>query len=87
MALHPEPSLDELAWTVAAARVMFGPHMNIQVCLQSVRKCGEIFTSFQEDGVAVVGLELTPLWGRVRGTCRMWSMHSTSPIKSFQVRS
>ena len=31
MALHPEPSLDELAWTVAAARVMFGPHMNIQV--------------------------------------------------------
>jgi hypothetical protein len=27
---HPEPDLEELLWTVAAARVMFGPHMNIQ---------------------------------------------------------
>jgi 2-iminoacetate synthase ThiH len=27
---HPEPSLDELLWTVAAARIMFGPAMNIQ---------------------------------------------------------
>lgn len=83
MALHPEPSLDELAWTVAAARVMFGPHMNIQVCLQSVRKCGEISTSFQEDVVAVVGLALTPLSGRVRGSGRVWSMHSRSPTKSY----
>jgi hypothetical protein len=27
---HLEPSLDELLWTVAAARIMFGPAMNIQ---------------------------------------------------------
>jgi FO synthase len=27
---HPEPSLDELLWTVAAARIIFGPAMNIQ---------------------------------------------------------
>jgi hypothetical protein len=27
---HPEPPLDELLWTVAAARIMFGPGMNIQ---------------------------------------------------------
>ncbi len=30
MAEAPEPDLDELAWTVAAARLVFGPHMNIQ---------------------------------------------------------
>src|SRR5689334_16560365 len=27
---HPEPSLEELLWTVAAARIIFGPAMNIQ---------------------------------------------------------
>lgn len=27
---HPEPSLNELLWTVAAARIIFGPDMNIQ---------------------------------------------------------
>jgi hypothetical protein len=27
---HPEPPLEELLWTVAAARIMFGPNMNIQ---------------------------------------------------------
>lgn len=27
---HPEPSLQELLWTVAAARIIFGPDMNIQ---------------------------------------------------------
>ncbi len=26
----PEPPLEELLWTVAVARIMFGPHMNIQ---------------------------------------------------------
>jgi hypothetical protein len=30
MATHPEPSLDELLWTVAAARIVLGAHMNIQ---------------------------------------------------------
>jgi len=30
MAVWPEPSLDELLWTIAAARLMFGPHMAIQ---------------------------------------------------------
>ncbi len=30
MELHPEPSLDELLWSVAAARIIFGPSMNIQ---------------------------------------------------------
>lgn len=27
----PEPAFDELLWTVAAARLIFGPHMSIQV--------------------------------------------------------
>jgi hypothetical protein len=27
---HPEPSLDELLWTIAAARIILGPSMNIQ---------------------------------------------------------
>jgi FO synthase len=27
---HPEPSLDELLWTVAAARIVLGPEMNVQ---------------------------------------------------------
>lgn len=27
---HPEPSLEELLWTVAAARILFGPHMSVQ---------------------------------------------------------
>ena len=31
MARHPEPSLDELLWTAAAARVVLGPAANIQV--------------------------------------------------------
>jgi len=26
----PEPSMDELCWTIAAARLLFGPHMSIQ---------------------------------------------------------
>ena len=26
----PEPSLDELLWTIAMARIIFGPDMNIQ---------------------------------------------------------
>ena len=26
----PEPALDELLWTIAMARIIFGPHMNIQ---------------------------------------------------------
>lgn len=30
MASHPEPSLDELLWTAAAARVLLGPEWNIQ---------------------------------------------------------
>ncbi|GFR53125.1 hypothetical protein Agub_g15841, partial [Astrephomene gubernaculifera] len=30
MAAHPEPPLRELLWAVAAARIMFGRHMNIQ---------------------------------------------------------
>ncbi|HWK49418.1 MAG TPA: 7,8-didemethyl-8-hydroxy-5-deazariboflavin synthase CofG, partial [Steroidobacter sp.] len=31
MADAPEPSMDELAWTVAVARLLFGPGMSIQV--------------------------------------------------------
>lgn len=30
MALAPEPDLDELLWTIAVARLIFGPEMNIQ---------------------------------------------------------
>ena len=30
MATAPEPSLDELLWTIATARILFGPHANIQ---------------------------------------------------------
>lgn len=30
MAAAPEPALEELLWTIAVARLMFGPHMNIQ---------------------------------------------------------
>jgi FO synthase len=30
MALAPEPSLDELLWTLAVARIIFGPEMNLQ---------------------------------------------------------
>ena len=30
MAEHPEPSLDELLWTAAAARIVLGPRWNIQ---------------------------------------------------------
>ncbi len=30
MADAPEPGLEELQWTVAVARIVFGPHMNIQ---------------------------------------------------------
>ncbi len=30
MADAPEPSSDELVWTIAAARILFGPQMNIQ---------------------------------------------------------
>jgi FO synthase len=30
MAVHPEPVLDEHVWTIAAARLVFGPEMNIQ---------------------------------------------------------
>ena len=30
MAAAPEPSLDELLWTIATARILFGPHANIQ---------------------------------------------------------
>ena len=31
MATAPEPTIDELLWTVAATRMIFGPKMNIQV--------------------------------------------------------
>src|SRR5262249_38597791 len=31
MAGHPEPSLEELLWTAAAARIVLGPEMNLQV--------------------------------------------------------
>jgi FO synthase len=27
---HPEPAVDELLWTIAAARLLFGPQMNVQ---------------------------------------------------------
>jgi len=30
MAAAPEPDLDDLVWTIAVARLLFGPHMNIQ---------------------------------------------------------
>ena len=30
MADHPEPAVDELLWTIAAARLLFGPDMNVQ---------------------------------------------------------
>ena len=30
MSLHPEPPLEDLTWTVAAARIILGPEMNIQ---------------------------------------------------------
>ena len=28
---HPSPPLEELLWTTSAARLVFGPHMAIQV--------------------------------------------------------
>lgn len=31
MASHPEPPLEELQWSIAAARLMLGPHISIQV--------------------------------------------------------
>jgi FO synthase len=31
MATHPEPPLDDLLWTAAVARLVLGPHVNIQV--------------------------------------------------------
>ena len=31
MASHPEPPLDELLWTAAAARIVLGPAMHVQV--------------------------------------------------------
>jgi len=31
MATHPEPPLEELLWTAAAARIVLGPSMNVQV--------------------------------------------------------
>ncbi len=31
MAAHPEPSVDELLWTAAVARIVLGPDMNLQV--------------------------------------------------------
>jgi FO synthase len=30
MAAHPEPTADELVWTIAAARLILGPHSNVQ---------------------------------------------------------
>ena len=30
MSLHPEPPLEDLTWTVASARIILGPEMNIQ---------------------------------------------------------
>jgi FO synthase len=30
MAACPEPPVGELLWTVAAARIVFGPHMSLQ---------------------------------------------------------
>lgn len=30
MAHHPEPSLEELTWTISAARLILGPNMSIQ---------------------------------------------------------
>ena len=30
MADHAEPGLDDHLWTIAAARILFGPDMNIQ---------------------------------------------------------
>ena len=30
MALAPEPPLEELLWTLAVARLLFGPAMNVQ---------------------------------------------------------
>ena len=30
MARHPEPPLEELLWTIAAARIVFGPRMHVQ---------------------------------------------------------
>ena len=30
MQFHPEPELEEVLWTVAIARILFGPEMNIQ---------------------------------------------------------
>jgi hypothetical protein len=41
MQSHPEPSMQELLWTVAASRVLFGPSMNIQVRRWEGRKEGE----------------------------------------------
>lgn len=32
MAAAPEPSLEELLWTTAMARIVLGPGANIQVC-------------------------------------------------------
>ena len=34
MATAPEPSLEELLWTVAMARIILGPAANIQVPIQ-----------------------------------------------------
>lgn len=39
MADAREPPLEELLWTVAMARLILGPHMNIQVrCLETLDK-------------------------------------------------
>lgn len=40
MAAAPEPPLEELLWTVAVARLILGPRMNIQVRALRVSACG-----------------------------------------------
>ena len=38
MAQHPEPSLTELQWTLAVARLIFGPRMSLQIGRASCRE-------------------------------------------------
>lgn len=48
MAFAPEPDIDDLKWTVAVARLIFGPSMNIQV---PPNLSGDQFTQLLDAGI------------------------------------
>ncbi|GAX85427.1 hypothetical protein CEUSTIGMA_g12843.t1 [Chlamydomonas eustigma] len=66
---HPEPDLEELLWTVSAARIILGSEMNLQAPPNLTPGVGETMTGLRASWAALIGAGIND-WGGISPVTR-----------------